>query len=529
MLDVPCGSTASATQQLQCFACLCFGNMQHAVHSRIDASRLVCWALQTAEAAEDAELLILASDPALRQTLDPSESSTAGALNSVLGFQLPDHSSSTDTAAVADSAATALKDIPGFALSSQTATAAAELPTDLAAPAAVATASAQAPDAQASEDEGAAISVDASRDQNPKEDVGSTSQAEGLLTSHSSSSTAAGVINSTTADAANERTSAGVSTDADGSASTAGDVQGADVGTHAGTKPRGKWGIPQQPFTAAGRGTEAAEDASSLLGSTATAVVPGGSAPSTFITAVSAESAAAKELPEPAQAESATADETAPTAVPDAAAESNSPSTATATSTGTAATAATEIVSPIAIQQELATAQLAAAIAGAGSGTSDRPAAGQYRRVVWAPIQNPFPAAGQLVAASQQPLTQAHATDSDAHAGARLTQQAEVTQTDSHATAAEGAIEQITTAEHDPTAEQDTTAVLEAAPFRDQFGSIVAHGSLGESTCTFWQNCASSDCKQVQPCTLLQRHVLLRALSLLHALLSFALLCFALL
>ena len=498
--------------------------MQHAVHSQIDAFRLVCWALQTAQAAEDAELLILASDPALRQTLDPSESSTDGVLNSVSGFQLPDHSSSTDTAAVAESAATALKDIPGFALSSQTATAAAELPADLASPAGVATASTQAPDAQASEDEGAAISVDASRDQNPKEDVGSTSQAEGLLTSHSSSSTAAGVSNSTTADAANERTSAGVGTDADGSASTAGDVQEADVGTHAGTKPWGKWGIPQQPFTAAGRGTEAAEDASSLLGSTATAVVPGGSAPST--TAVSAKSAAVKELPEPAQAESATADEAAPTAVPDAAAESNSPSTATATSTGTATTAATEIVSPIAIQQELATAKSAAATAGAGSGTSDRPAAGQYRRVAWAPIQNPFPAAGQIVATQQQPLTQAHA---GAHAGARLTQQAEVTQTDSHATAAEGATVQITTAEHNPTAEQDTTAVLEAAPFRDQSRSIVAHGSLGESTCMFWQKRASSDCKQVQPCTLLQRHVLLCALSLLHALLSFALLCFALL
>ena len=452
----------------------------------------MCWALQAAEAAEDAELLILATDPALRQTPDPSESSTAGALNSVLGFQLPDHSSSTDTAAATESAATALNNIPGFALSSHTATAAAEPSADLAALAAVATASAQAPDAQASENEAGPVSVDASGDPSAKEEVGSTSQAEGLLTLHSSSSAAARDVNSTTtADAAIEPTSAGVGTDADGSARTADDVQGADVGTSAGTKPRGKWGIPQQPFTAAGRGTEAAETAGSLLGSAATAVVPGGSAVSTLTTAASEESAAAKELPELAQAESATADETAPTAVPDVAAESKSPPTATATSTGTAATAGSEIVSPIASQQELATAQSAAATAGAGSGTSDRPAAGQYRRVAWAPVHNPFPAAGQKLAAPQQPLTQAHATDSDTHAGARLTQEAEVTQTHSHAAAAEGATEQNTTAEHDTTAEQDTTAVLEAALVEDQSGTIVAHGSLGESTCTIWQTYAA--------------------------------------
>ena len=493
-LHAPCGSTASANQQHQWFACLCFDVMPVGAarnKSQADVYRLVCLALQTAEAAEDAELLILASDPALRQTLDPSESSTAEALHSVSGFQLPDHSSSTDTAAVTECAATALKHIPGFALSGHTATAAAEPFADLAAPAAVATASAQASDAQASENEAAAISVDASRDQNAKE-VGSKSQAEGLLTSHSSSSAAARDINSTTtADAANEPASAGVSTDADVSASTAGEFQGADVGTLAGKKPRGKWGIPQQPFTAAGRGTEAAEHAGSLLGSAATAVVPGGNALSTLTAAVFEESAAAKELPEPDHAESATADETAPTAVPDVAAESKSPSTTTATSTGTAATAGTEIVSPIASQQELATAHSAAATAGAGSGASDRPAAGQYRRVAWAPVYNLFPAAGQLLAAPQQPFTQAHATDSGTHAGACLTQDAEVTQTHSHATAAEGATEHDTIAEHDNTAEQDITAVLEATPLRDQPGSIVAHRSLGESTCTIWQKRAA--------------------------------------
>jgi len=447
----------------------------------------VCWALQTAEAAEDAELLILASDPALRQTPDPSESSSAGALNSVLGFQLMDHSSSrTDTAAVTESAATALKDIPGFALSSHTATAAAEPSADLAGPAAVATANAQAPDAQASGNEADSDSVPASGDQSAEEEVGSTSQAEGLLTFHSSSSAAARDSNSTTsAEAANEPKSAVLSTDADGSVNTAGDDQEADVGTLAGTKPRGKWGIPQQPFTAAGRGTEPAENASSLLGSAATAVVPESNALSTLTTAVSEESVAAEELPEPAQAESATAGETEPTAVPDVAAESNSPSTATATATGIAATAGTEVVSPVSNQQELATAQSAATTAGAGSGTSDRPAAGQYRRVAWAPVQNPFPAAGQKLAAPQQPLTQAHSADSDAHAGACLTQEVEVSQTHSHTTAAEGATEQNTTAKQDTTAEQGATAVLEAAPSRDQSGSAVAHGSLGETTHTF--------------------------------------------
>jgi len=509
--------------------------------SQADVYRLVCLALQTAEAAEDAELLILASDPALRQTLDPSESSTAEALHSVSGFQLPDHSSSTDTAAVTECAATALKHIPGFALSGHTATAAAEPFADLAAPAAVATASAQASDAQASENEAAAISVDASRDQNAKE-VGSKSQAEGLLTSHSSSSAAARDINSTTtADAANEPASAGVSTDADVSASTAGEFQGADVGTLAGKKPRGKWGIPQQPFTAAGRGTEAAEHAGSLLGSAATAVVPGGNALSTLTAAVFEESAAAKELPEPDHAESATADETAPTAVPDVAAESKSPSTTTATSTGTAATAGTEIVSPIASQQELATAHSAAATAGAGSGASDRPAAGQYRRVAWAPVYNLFPAAGQLLAAPQQPFTQAHAADSGTHAGACLTQDAEVTQTHSHATAAEGATEHDTIAEHDNTAEQDITAVLEATPLRDQPGSIVAHRSLGESTCTIWQKRAAviaskpnhapvgKDMLCFMPCLCLMPCLcFMPCLALLYfALLSFALLCFA--
>ena len=446
----------------------------------------MCCALQTAEAAEDAELLILASDPALRQTPDPSESSTAGALNSVLGFQLPNHSSSsTDTAAATESAAaaTALNDIPGFALSSHIATVAAGPSAGLHALAAVATASAPAADAQASDNKAVVISVDASGDQSAREEVGSTPQAEGLLTSNSSSRAAARDSSSTTsAEAANEPKSAGLTTDAAGSASTAGDDQGADVGTLAGTKPRGKWGIPQQPFTAAGRGTAAGESAGSLLSSAATAVVPGDSALSTLATAVSAESAAAKELPGPAQAESATAGETYPTAVPDVAAEPKSPSTAAATSTGTAATAATEVVSPIASQQELATAQSAAATADAGSGTSERPAAGQYRRVAWAPVQNPFPAAGQKLAAPQQPLTQAHATDS--HAGARLTQEAEVTQTHSHATAAESATEPDTTAEQDTTAEPGATAVLEATPFRDQSGSDVAHESLGETMCT---------------------------------------------
>lgn len=54
--------------------------------SQADVYRLVCLALQTAEAAEDAELLILASDPALRQTLDPSESSTAEAYTASQAF-----------------------------------------------------------------------------------------------------------------------------------------------------------------------------------------------------------------------------------------------------------------------------------------------------------------------------------------------------------------------------------------------------------------------------------------------------------
>ena len=206
----------------------------------------------------------------------------------------------------------------------------------------------------------------------------------------------------------------------------------------AGVRDRAKWGQVQQPFTAAGQATSSSNNATAavLLGSTQTAqptaVAEGGSASSKVPAEVprtaldtaeesvhqssAAESSTAvspsgqvpvrqtSDLEQEASAElshteqSATAVEASDLTLPEIAAPQEPPAaTDAAGSPHTAATA--ESRPPTA-----AATATAAGLSAITTVAAARPAAGFYRRVAWAPAQNPFPAAGQLRAVPQQPI-----------------------------------------------------------------------------------------------------------------------------
>ena len=225
-------------------------------------------------------------------------------------------------------------------------------------------------------------------------------------------------------------------TDAAESSARADDAKG-QIGVA--RRGRGTWDCPKQPFVAAGRHTGSSETAAQLLSSgaspTPTAVAPSSNRGATA--AAEAQPQVAAGLVEMTQHEVAAAE----SAVATSAADSKLPHSSTNPEEATFATeiapAATSVPQQPADaeqaqqqqaqqqqaqqqqaqqqqaqqqqaqqqhtphqhaqqdQQQLAQqAQQVAATAEVGGQAVDKPAAGSYRRVAWAPVQNPFPAAG---------------------------------------------------------------------------------------------------------------------------------------
>ena len=318
--------------------------------------------MQTAEAAEDAELQILLSNPALRQpqtsaTLE--EKATLGTISGFQGFQepIPDNGSRLAvTVTVTSPAISAAKS--------------------------------------------KAIEVG--------------SQAASSMTDRADTSVMT--------DAAAE--SLGTTVNAEGSTAVAG-------------KARGTWGAPKQPFIAAGKSTSSKETAAQLMSSDAVpaAVASSPESSSEVDTAVAeADLQIAAGLADSAQHEVATAESAATTSAADSLLPGNmAPEVPTAkqslatpaTDTTPAATSpgqhsadtqqaqhtqqhAQQAQHPQQHTQQWAQqaqhtqqdAQQALAIAEGGKQAAAKPAAGSYRRVAWAPVQNPFPAAGATAAAA---------------------------------------------------------------------------------------------------------------------------------
>ena len=212
----------------------------------------------------------------------------------------------------------------------------------------------------------------------------------------------------------------------------------------AGARSRGRWGQVQQPFIAAGQATGSNDSttAAVLLGSTQiaqlTAVAGDGNASSGFTaevpsttlntaeeslhqsrtdegsTAVASSGQVSKaQASAPKQQaaadfsdikQPATAVEASSLALPAAVSPQEPPASTAATgSLHTAATAESQL--PTA-----AGSTTAAGLPATASAAATRPAAGSYRRVAWAPVQNPFPAAGQSGAVPEQALLSAPQT-----------------------------------------------------------------------------------------------------------------------
>ena len=196
-------------------------------------------------------------------------------------------------------------------------------------------------------------------------------------------------------------------------------------GAESGARQRGMWGAPQQPFPAAGSIPVKGEAAGTLITGDTTAVVVTDSGSTAGTTAAAAHDQAAEHL-------AVTAMETGSSQPLEGLQQA--PATAQQT---TATTESGGLVSPE-LQQELAlaqppestaqppastarppestaqlpestaqlsesTAQPPVATATTSNETAARPAAGQYRRVAWAPVYNPFPAAGLSGAIGKQP------------------------------------------------------------------------------------------------------------------------------
>ena len=199
-------------------------------------------------------------------------------------------------------------------------------------------------------------------------------------------------------------------------------------GAESGASHRGMWGAPQQPFPAAGSIPLKGEAAGTLISGDTAAVVVTDSGSTAGTTAAAAHDPAAEHL-------AVTAMETGSSQPLEGLQQA--PATAQQT---TATTESGALVSPE-LQQELAlesttqlpestaqlpestaqlpestarppestaqpsesTAQPPVATATTSNEAAARPAAGQYRRVAWAPVHNPFPAAGLSGAIGKQP------------------------------------------------------------------------------------------------------------------------------
>ena len=204
----------------------------------------------------------------------------------------------------------------------------------------------------------------------------------------------------------------------------------AESPTSVARRGRAAWGALKQPFIAAGRQTRSNETAAQLLssGASPTAVAPSSNRDATAVAEAQPQSAAG--LVESTQHEVAASE----SAVIISAADSELPHSATHPEEATPVTniipTATSLPQPSAdaeqaeqqqaqharqqnAQQQQAQqqhnqqqhaqqdqqqppyqAQQAVGTADGGTGIVDKPAAGSYRRVAWAPVQNPFPAAG---------------------------------------------------------------------------------------------------------------------------------------
>lgn len=175
----------------------------------------------------------------------------------------------------------------------------------------------------------------------------------------------------------------------------------------AAARARGKWGAPQQPFIAAGRSTPHRESATQLMShEDAHTAVPAGSVgnPEVTTAVVDPEAEPAAQLAESLQPESATAELEATTFTASSHLPQSSEVSIMPTDGQTSATLASgessEVESP---QQQSDSHQQPAATAVADRETAVKPAAGAYRRVAWAPVQNPFPAAGATADAAAAP------------------------------------------------------------------------------------------------------------------------------
>ena len=417
--------------------------------------------LQATEAAEDAELLILASIPALRQTLAAPTPPPTHTLGDIPGFLLPSHSSVPSNSAASAAAATAgaflesLADVSGFAPPHHSTTAgaaaAALASADMAASAAdtvgvpstvaIVRSPSDVSRTPMVDETAAAVSADGDQAQEAVAAGGTQSHAQTLPTAESSNSRAARGTADAALPAADGLEMAGTDTDANPFPAAEGAGEGSNPSTGTTATARGKWGVPQQPFTAAGRGTDTGEGIGPLLGGTTTAAASQPTAAvapatnvSSLLTSEADQSQAAPEKSEAFGQKPATTAEDEQTTGLDASTLTDP--TGQDSTVPHQTTAGTGGSSPSGAGHERgASTDPAVATTCPGGGPSDRPAAGQYRRNAWAPVQNPFPAAGQPRAVSQQLQPQPqHVRESARQAGEYLPEEVTPAQSQSHVT-----------------------------------------------------------------------------------------------
>lgn len=203
----------------------------------------------------------------------------------------------------------------------------------------------------------------------------------------------------------------------------------AEGSTRAGAKARGSWGAPVQPCIAAGKSATSKETAAQLMRNdtftTNTAVTLGPEDTNQLATAVAeANSQADAGLAESPRRKVTTAEAAATNSATDIQLPQGDMLPEQPTAQQASATSATDrspagATSP---QQPSAGvgAQQAVATAEAGQKTAVRPAAGSYRRVAWAPLHNPFPAAGATTAAAAAAVEAASASVQPHHLDSHL-------------------------------------------------------------------------------------------------------------
>ena len=403
--------------------------------------------MQATEAAEDAEILILASDPTLRHTYTSPAQPASNTLDDISGFQLPDHSSSasifatgtstgvgsTNTAAAgaASTVSSTSKAAPGAS------TVVGPVISDTSIRPQQDTPSAKPTQQAASTVLGPNIPDVSSRPDgntaSAKLDQLAGREAVVSTPGRTAESDTGGAISTAGSVSGTEEAEAGVTDGQQVAAVAAADTEGSNTSEEASARARGRWGVPQQPFTAAGKGTDS--------GATAGELIRGDRSAEDFpATAVVGPPTTAEQLGQSVEEGIATAKQTVTTVKADSAGPSGSLQEEHATvdeATATAGEQSPELHGLVPVVDETAAANAEPATANAepatatttaDSNSADRPAAGQYRRIAWAPVQNPFPAAGHTRAGAQQPPPSA------GQAGAVATQPLLVFRTESSTT-----------------------------------------------------------------------------------------------